>query len=97
MVVVFKIDKEKARLPLESIGEILQGFKDAVNVITDEEKMLVICFSPVTSEAVSKAFGVTINDVEKIREFEVKGKGRYLIYEGVNRKGRYEKIEVIFE
>jgi hypothetical protein len=97
MVVVFKIDREKLRIPVEDIRNAFRGFTDAVEMIIDDEKVLVIYFGSTSSETISKALGLTIGDVMKVREFEDKGKGRYLIYEGINRKGRYEKIEMIRE
>jgi len=107
MVIVFMIDRDKLKHlePLDA-GKIHQILKDAGiepsaewgGVIVDDEKVIIVyASSPTPIGKIADALGIDASYLAKIREFENRGKGRYLLHEGINRKGRYERIEVIRE
>jgi hypothetical protein len=107
VVVVFRIDRDKLS-HLEPLGQNLIEILKANNcepsydwggIIMDDEKVILVYYSPpVPIERIANALGIDAHYLVKVREFEPgRGKGRYLLHEGINRKGRYEKIEVIRE
>jgi hypothetical protein len=105
-VIVFRIDRDKLS-HLEPLGQnLIERLKtnncepsyDWGGIIMDDEKVLLVYYSPPAPIGkIANALGIDASYLVKVREFEDKGRGRYLIHEGLNKKGRYEKIEVIKE
>jgi hypothetical protein len=107
MVIVFAVDRLRLQhLEPLNAGTIHQKLKDAGvepssdwgGVICDDEKVIIVYYSPpVPIGKIADALGVNANYLVKVREFEDRGKGRYLLHEGLNRKGRFERVELIRE
>jgi len=107
MVVVLLIEREKlSHLEPFNAGDIQTILNNANippnqewgGVISDDEKVLLVYLDPPAPIGlVASALGISAKDITQLREFGNKGKGVYLIYEGINKKGRHEKIEVIRE
>jgi len=107
VVIVFMIDRGKLQHlePLDA-GKIHKILKDAGvepssdwgGVIVDDEKVIVVYASPPTPAGkIAGVLGIDASYLVKTREFEDMGKGRYTVHEGINKKGNYEKIEVLRE
>jgi len=107
MVVVFEVERERlSHLEPLSAGKVHSILRDAGvepssdwgGVICDDEKVIIVYYAPpVPIGRIADALGIDASYLAKIREFEDRGKGRYLIKEGINKKGRYERIEVVRE
>jgi hypothetical protein len=106
MVVIFKIDREQLKHlePLDA-GVIQAKLKDAGvepsadwgGVICDDEKIIIVYYSHVPIGKIANTLNIDASYLAKVGEFNDKGKGRYLIYEGETKRGTYEKIEVLKE
>jgi hypothetical protein len=104
LVVVFKVDREQLKHlePLDAgkIHEMLKtaGIEPSGNwggVICDDEKVIIVYSSPPASlYTIADALAIDAHHLVTVREFQDKGKGKYLIYEGLTKRGTYEKIEV---
>jgi hypothetical protein len=105
MVVVFRVDRKVlAHLePLDAgrVHDLLKGggvepSSEWGGVIADDEKVILVYYSPpVPVGKIANALGVDASYLVKVREFEDRGKGRYLLHEGVNGRGNFERIEVV--
>jgi len=105
MVVVFRIDRERLQHlePLDAgvIHNLLakanvEPSSDWGGVIADDEKILIVYYSaPTTIGKIAQALGIDASYLVKVMEFDDRGKGRYLLHEGINRRGNYERIEVV--
>jgi hypothetical protein len=106
MVVVLRIEREQLKHlePLEqNLIECLKANEcepshDWGGIIFDDEKVILVYYSsPVPIGKIANALKIDASYLVKVREFEDRGKGRYTLHEGINKKGNYEKIEVIRE
>jgi hypothetical protein len=107
MVVVFKVDREQLKhlepLDAGTIHGILKNADiepsaDWGGVICDDEKVIIVYYSPpVLIGGIVNALNIDASYLVKVREFDDKGKGRYLLYEGTTKRGTYERIEVNIE
>jgi len=107
MVIVFKIERKKlSNLEPLDAGTIHQKLKDAGvepssewgGVICDDEKVIIVYYSPpVPIGKIANALNIDSSYLVKVREFDDKGKGRYLLHEGTTKRGTYERIEVNIE
>jgi len=107
VVTVFLIDRGKlSHLEPLDASKIHQMLKDAGvepssdwgGVIVDDEKVIIVYYStPTPIGKIANTLGIDSSYLVKVREFDDRGKGRYVIHEGINKKGRYERIEVIRE
>jgi len=104
MVVVFALNRKEVQLP-ESLDEIVKVLEkgnlkpslDFGGVIKYGDMIFLVYRDQVSPEAIAKALGIHPGKMKKHLEFEDKGKGRYLIYEGPDDSGNYIKIEVVRE
>jgi hypothetical protein len=107
MVVVFAVDRLRLQhlepLDAGTVHQLLakagvEPSSDWGGVIADDEKVILVYYHPpVPVGKIADALGVDANYLVKVREFEYKGKGRYLLHEGLNRKGRFERVEIVRE
>jgi hypothetical protein len=107
MVVVLKIDREQLKhlepLDAGTIHGILKtaGIEPSADwggVICDDEKVIIVYYSPpVPIGKIANALNIDSSYLVTVREFDDKGKGRYLIHEGTTKRGTYEKIEIFKE
>jgi len=107
LVVVLRIDRDKlSHLEPNLIERLIERLRandcepshDWGGIIMDDEKVILVYYSPpVPIGKIANALGIDASYLVKVREFEDKGKGRYTLHEGINKKGGYEKIEVIRE
>ncbi|MEM4975715.1 MAG: hypothetical protein QXT64_00145 [Desulfurococcaceae archaeon] len=79
---------------LEDKGHVFKGISC---VIADDEKVIIVFEEPpVPIDKVAVDLNVAPTDID-ILEFEHRGKKRVTLFEGINKKGRYEKIELLLE
>jgi len=97
MPTVFMLNRKEVEIP-EKIDEIFALLKehkvepslDLGGIIQYGDLLFLVYRTPPSVGAIAKALGVSEDKIKKIREFEERGSGRYLIYEDVG-----IKIEVI--
>jgi hypothetical protein len=107
MVIVLKIDREKLShlepLDAQTIHNKLKeaGIEPSSEwggVICDDDKVIIVYYSPpVPIGKIANALNIDASYLVKVREFDDKGKGKYLLHEGTTKRGTYEKIEIIKE
>jgi hypothetical protein len=105
MVVVFKIDREQLKhlepLDASKIHETLKtaGLEPSADwggVICDDEKVIIVYYTqPAQIGKIANALAIDARYLAKVKEFQDKGKGKYLLYEGLTKRGTYERIEVL--
>jgi hypothetical protein len=107
MVIVLKVDREQLKHLEPLDAGILHGIlktagiepsADWGGVICDDEKVVIVYYSPpVPIGKIANALNIDASYLVKVREFDDKGKGRYLLYEGTTKRGTNERIEITRE
>ena len=104
MVVVYLLNKKEVQVP-ESLDELLKtldrgNLKPSLEfggIIQYGNMIFLVYRDPVSAEAIARALKIPLEGIRKHTEFEDKGRGRYLIYEGPDENGNYIRIEVVRE
>jgi hypothetical protein len=104
MVVVYVLNRKEVQVP-ETLDELLKVLErgnlkpslDFGGIIQYGDMIFLVYREPVSTHEIANALRIPFEGVRKCSEFEDRGKGRYLIYEGPDDKGNYIKIEVVRE
>ena len=104
MVVVYVLNRKEVQVP-EALDELLKvlergNLKPSLEfggIIQYGDMVFLVYREPVSVHAIASALKIPPEGVRKHSEFEDRGRGRYLIYEGPDKNGNYVRIEVVRE
>jgi hypothetical protein len=104
MVVVFALNRKEVQVP-EALDELLKALErgnlkpslEFGGIIQYENMIFLVYRDQVPAHAIANALRIPTENIRKHLEFEDRGRGRYLIYEGQDENGNYIKIEVVRE